>query len=222
MRWWSATKWIIAINIAVFIVDWMARGRLTQWGAFSADAGIYRLQLWRWITYEFLHADVFHLLFNMWALWIFGPTVEQRLKRGSYLAFYLLSGLGGCLGYLLLWRLGLLDTMRNTQLIGASACIFGCLVAAAHLAPNVEIRFIFPPVTLRLKTMAWVCVGLAVLVIAQRAQNSGGEAAHLGGAAVGFVLIRNVEWLGALRLGRPRHRFWRPGDPSSSFFRQNP
>src|SRR5271170_299372 len=195
MRWWSATQWIIAINVVVFVADLLSGRQLTEYGAFSASAAIFHLQLWRWVTCDFLHADPYHLLFNMLALWAFGPAVELRLRRDRYVAFYLISGLGGILGYLLLWRLNILSTTGDTQLIGASACIFGVLVAAAHLSPQSLIRLMFPPVSLTLRTVAWICIGLAVLEIAYHGENAGGQAAHLGGAAVGYVLIRNVEWL---------------------------
>ncbi len=221
MRWWSLTQWLIAINVSIFVIDWLSSGILTEFGAFSAENGIFRLQIWRWVTCQFLHNDPLHLIFNMWALWIFGPPVEARLRRQSFIAFYLLSGLGGVLGYLFLWRLAILETTRETQLIGASACIFGCLVAAAHFAPNAIIRYVFPPITLRLRTIAWICVGLAIVVIARHGENSGGEAAHLGGAAVGFVLVRNMSWLNVMRIGSRLRRFWKPGDPASNFFRKD-
>ena len=96
-------------------------------------------------------------------LWAFGPTVEGRLGRARYLGLYLISGLGGVGAYLLLWRLRLLDVTPDTQLLGASGCIFGLVVAAAHVAGNRRVRFIWPPVELRLVTVAWIYVGWAVL-----------------------------------------------------------
>ncbi len=157
----------------------------------------------------------------MLALWAFGPIVEFRLQRGRYLAFYLISGLGGVLGYLLLWRLGILATTRESEMVGASACIFGLLVAAAHLSPGAVIRMIWPPVALTMRAVAWIYIGLAVLVILYRGENSGGEAAHLGGALVGYLLIRNVDLFWLIRVGPKRQRFWRPGDEASNFFRED-
>ena len=57
MRWWSLTQWLIAINIAIFVIDWVTSGALTEIGAFSAKDGIFRLQIWRWVTCQFLHHD---------------------------------------------------------------------------------------------------------------------------------------------------------------------
>jgi membrane associated rhomboid family serine protease len=136
MRWWSTTYWLIAINVAVYVVDLLSRGLLSQWGQFSADLALFHFQLWRLITYNFLHASPEHLFFNMIALWAFGPPVEVILKRRRYLSFYLICGLGGVAGYLLLWRLQFLDVSRDTELVGASACIFGVIIAAATMSPN--------------------------------------------------------------------------------------
>ena len=108
-----------------------------------------------------------------------------------------------------------------SELAGASGCVFGVIVAAAHLDPNRPVRLVLPPVTLRLVTIAWAMVAFAVVTIACRGVNAGGEAAHLGGAAVGFVLVRNLNWLAAVGVGPKPRRFWRPGDPTSNFFRRD-
>jgi membrane associated rhomboid family serine protease len=75
-------------------------------------------------------------------------------------------------------------------LVGASAGIFGVLIAAAHVAPNAMIMMMFPPVPMRLRTLAWVFIAIAVYTVFTRGRNAGGEAAHLGGAIVGFLLMQ--------------------------------
>jgi membrane associated rhomboid family serine protease len=219
VRWWSVTHWLIAINIAVYVADLLSGDRLSEWGAFSINDAIFHFQFWRWITYAFLHASPTHLVFNMIALWAFGPSVEFLLRPKRYLALYLFSGLGGIGGYLLLWRLRFLDVTRDSELIGASACIFGVLMAAARLSPNRIIRLMLSSVQMRFKTLAWVLIGLAILYIAARGENAGGEAAHLGGAVVGYVLICNQHWFSVVGLAPKRRKFWKPGDPQSNFFR---
>jgi membrane associated rhomboid family serine protease len=218
IRWWSLTYWLIAINVALYLVDLLTRGWISDWGEFSADQAFHHLQLWRLITCSFLHASPEHLGFNMIALWAFGPFVETVLRPRRYLAFYLFCGLGGILGYLLLWRLQFLDVTSQTALVGASANIFGVMIAGARLSPNRIIRLMWPPVQLRLITLGWILIGLAVLKIASRSDNAGGEAAHLGGAFVGYVLIKNLHVFSKIGLA-PRQKFWKPGDPKSNFFR---
>src|SRR5581483_1870391 len=84
MRWWSITTWLIASNIAVYVLDVVSQRHLFQWGYFSAETAIYHLQLWRFITFQFLHASVTHILFNMIALYFFGPMIERYLGSRRY------------------------------------------------------------------------------------------------------------------------------------------
>ncbi len=220
-RWWTVTHWLIAVNVAVYVADLLSGQRLTRAGEFSFENGLFHIQLWRWISYNFLHASPEHLIFNMIALWAFGPGVESMLRPARYVVFYLLCGLGGILGYLLLWRLRFLDVTAHTTLVGASACIFGVLMAAAYLFPNRILRLALSGLQLRYQTVAWTLIGVAVVYIAARAENAGGEAAHLGGAVVGYALIRNQHWFQVIGLAPKRRKFWKPGDPKSNFFRSD-
>jgi membrane associated rhomboid family serine protease len=196
---------------------------------FSTKKVVGGAELWRLIGFQFLHADLFHLMFNMIALFFFGPLIEQVLGGKRYLAFYLLCGVAGGLMYLILnlagyvWVgslglpviPGLLFNATGTPLIGASAGVFGVLVGGAFLSPNVKV-LVFFIIPMRLATMAWVLIIISILSIFFGTQNAGGEAAHLGGAIAGFGFIRHpdrlhrfFDWLG---------RF----DPTSSNFRVKP
>jgi membrane associated rhomboid family serine protease len=220
-RYWDMTIWLVVVNVAVFIADLISGGVLSEWGAFSCTSAISGLQFWRFLSFQFLHADVFHLLFNMLSLYYFGRFVEARLQKRNMLVFYLLCGIAGPLMMLLLWRMQLLAVTASTQLVGASAGVFGVLVAAACISPKLTIRLLFPPVALYLRTVVIALLALAILTIVRDGWNAGGEAAHLGGAVAGFFLIRNVGVLDRVSR-RKRHRFWKPGDPSTSFFRMPP
>jgi len=221
MRFWSVTQWLIAVNVAAFVADLLAKGAVNDCGEFSADRAIQRLQLWRILSFQFLHAGTLHLFFNMLWLYYLGPIVELRLGRGRYLAFYLLCGVAGPAMYLLLWKLGILISGPDVPMVGASAGIFGVMVAAMRIAPKMPVRLWLPPISLRLKTLVLIYVGIAALIVYSSGANAGGEAAHLGGAAAGFVLFRNVRWLGMFGPKRRERRFWRPGDPKSRFFRDD-
>jgi len=206
---WSITTWLIAINVTVFFLDIVFQGSLTQWGYFSIYTAIGHWQLWRFITFQFLHlrGKFSHILWNMVGLYFFGPIVEQYLGARRYLVFYLLSGIGGALGYFVLNYAGFLNNGPLTSLVGASAGIFGVIVGAALIAPDIQIVLLFPPIPLRLRTLAWICVGLAVYTVFSNGANAGGEASHLGGALVGLILIKNIQWLDFVQPRRPRMRF---------------
>ncbi|QOJ00520.1 MAG: rhomboid family intramembrane serine protease [Phycisphaeraceae bacterium] len=182
---------------------------LHAYGHFSTQKGFGNLQVWRLITFQFLHAGPLHLLFNMIGLWIFGRLVEEALGRKKYLAFYLACGIFGGLTYLALNLAGyltggavgavripgLLINQPGTPLIGASAGVFGVIMAAAFIRPNDLLRLLFPPVTLRIRTLAYAYVGLAMFNLLVGGQNAGGDAAHIGGALAGFFFIRRPHLL---------------------------
>jgi len=212
LRMLSFNTWLIVINAAVFILMALSP-RLHQlfldWGHFSSFMLVPRLQVWRLVTFQFLHANMLHIFFNMFGLWVFGGMVERHLGFKKYAAFYLMCGICGALMYLLLNGVGLLAVKvfniqsapvlliinPTTPLIGASAGVFGVIVACAYIAPNAIVQLIFPPVPLRLKVMAYAYVGIAALNLILGGENAGGDAAHIGGAIAGYFFIRNSHLL---------------------------
>ena len=178
---------------------------------FSTRLGFLKVQFWRLIGFQFLHshANIMHLLFNMMGLYFFGSMIERYLGSKRYLAFYLLCGIFGALMYCLLNIggviaatymgsdgniPGLLFNDPNVPLVGASAGVFGVLMAGAYLAPNVTVLlfFILP---MRLKTLAYALVAIALFTVITGGGNAGGEAGHLGGAFAGFYFIRHTQHL---------------------------
>ena len=174
------------------------------WLSFSTWKGFLELQVWRLVTYQFTHANFMHIAMNMIGLWVFGSLVEGHLGRRRYLAFYIACGVAGGLCYLLLnlaGSMGLplpgsLHVDMITPLVGASASVFGVLMAAAKIAPNSIVQLIFPPIPLKLKWLAYGYVGFAAFnLFIRQGANQGGDAAHIGGAIAGFFLIRNAHLL---------------------------
>lgn len=174
------------------------------WGHFSTETGFFRLEVWRLVTFQFLHAGIIHLGFNMLGLYFFGPLVEQYLGKKRYAAFYLICGIGGGLAYLFLNLLGAigvslpgaLDVSTTTPLVGASAGVFGIIMACAFIAPTVTVQLLIPPIPMKMRTMAYIFVGLAALnLFFFQGANQGGDAAHLGGAVAGFFFIRRPHLL---------------------------
>jgi membrane associated rhomboid family serine protease len=215
MRLWLMTYWLILINVVVFVLDILLRGRLSDFGEFSIAKGIMHGQVWRIITFQFLHANGTHIIFNMIALYCFGPIAEPSIGKRGFLVFYLLCGCAGCAAFCGLRWIPVFGISDQSTIVGASAGIFGTIVAAAWVAPNRTVQFwLFPlpPVTLRVVTMAIAYLALAALVVITMGSNVGGEVAHLGGAAMGFLLIWNWKRMGSTITGRKRRRFWRPGD----------
>jgi len=219
---WSVNTWIIVICVAIYMIDHfnVVGGVFQEWLHMSTDHAILGVQYWRFVGFQFLHADLTHLAFNMIGLYFFGPLVEQVLGGKRYLAFYLLCGIFGAILYLIL-NLGgilvgedvpiLLFNDTSTQLIGASAGVFGILLAGAFLAPNVKVLVLFV-IPMKLSTMAYLFVALALFAVIRGSSNAGGEAAHLGGAAAGWYFIRNQHHLNGF------FDFLGKADPTSKHF----
>jgi membrane associated rhomboid family serine protease len=212
MSGWLLTYWIILVNVVVFFVGTsivvtatLESGQQVRyqpvfaWGWFSLRTAIYSGQVWRFLSFQFLHGGFEHLFFNMLGLFFFGRLVEQYLGTRRYLAFYLLSGIGGPIAYVVLYYLGVLRYSPDTPLIGASAGLFGVLIAAAMIAPHARVQLLFPPIEMTMRQMAWLYLGIAAAIVLWMGRtgtaNAGGEAAHLGGAAVGYLLMRNPSLL---------------------------
>jgi membrane associated rhomboid family serine protease len=217
---WSVNAWLIASCVVVFVLNGFMGNRLIDWLHFNTADGFLGIEFWRFFGFQFLHANMPHLLFNMIGLYFFGPLVERSLGGKRYLAFYLLCGLFGAVLYMLL-NLGgvlvgkevpgLLFNDIHSRLVGASAGVFGVLIAGAYLAPKIRV-LVFFIIPMKLSTMAYLLVGIAVWTVIFGGDNAGGEAAHLGGAAAGWYFIRN-----------PRHLsgffdFLGKADPTSDHF----
>lgn len=190
----QACKWLLIINIAVFLVDITgvgrgAQGRLIAWGAYSTDLFLHG-EVWRALTCQFLHANPQHLLMNMLGIFMFGPIVERFYGTRKFIAYYLLSGTAGPLFYSLLFP------YDDGFMVGASAGIFAILVALVIIAPDMRVMLLFPPIPMKMRTLGIVVLVIAAFTVLTTGDNFGGEAAHLGGALMGFILMKFPGLLG--------------------------
>ncbi|MEY3144328.1 MAG: Rhomboid protease GluP [Planctomycetota bacterium] len=175
--------------------------------SFAPDGTMQGLQFWRFIGYGFLHVGLSHIIFNMIGLWVFGGIVEERFGRRRYFAIFAVSVVAGALLFLLLNAFGvalgsgggmnipgLLSSDPYTPLVGASAGVYGIILAAAWLAPDEEVLlfFILP---MKIRTLALLLLGIAVFALLTSGRNAGGEAAHLGGAIAGWWVARRPHLL---------------------------
>lgn len=158
------------------------------------------------VTHMFMHADIFHLLFNMFALWMFGTTVERVWGTKRFLTFYLICGLGAALAQLAnytfeFWRIDHATlsadlivryqyALRENFTVGASGAVMGVLAAFAYLFPNTEL-ILFPiPIPIKAK---WAIGGIIALDVFGGVSRVPGDQiahfAHIGGALIGLLLV---------------------------------
>ena len=200
MRSGSVVMWLMGINCVIFIIDAILGGgsrvgatrHLSEWGNFNITQGVEGLQFWRLVTYQFLHFDFFHVLFNMIGLYFFGPMMEQWWGSKRFLVFYLLCGVCGALPMIVLVYLGIIHPQSG--LVGASGALYGILIGAATLYPHQRVQLLFPPIPMTLRTMALVFLGISFFS-ALIGNNDGGNAAHLAGAGLGFFLVKRPSLL---------------------------
>lgn len=193
-------KWLLIINVVVFIVsivhEKLGSVILHWFSVYPASVGM-SLQFWRQITYQFLHADLLHIFWNMLILYFFGPMLERLWGGKKFLIFYLVCGAMGGILYPFLVLVGWLNA---APLIGASGSILGMLAAGAILFPNmmVLVFFVFP---VRLVIVALVLAGISIITLLRpdRFSNAGGEAAHLGGMIAGAIYVYSQSWRDRLR-----------------------
>ena len=208
-------KGLLILNIGLFVLDYFFKaeppGPIRLFGAFTIESAFQEMRIWKLITFQFIHGSIAHVLFNSIALFFFGPWMERWWGASKFLVFYLLSGVGGGLFFTLLASTGILprevligideagrqvmQPMAQIPLVGASAGIYGILVGVAVIAPTLRVSLLFPPITLTMRQLAMVLMAIAVgSILLKLGGNEGGEAGHLGGAIVGYILIRAWIW----------------------------
>lgn len=157
---------------------------------------------WTPITYMFLHAGFFHILFNMlWLYWM-GQIFEEYLGNKRTIGVYLLGGLTGGFLFVLFYNIFPLFTQQpglveGSATVGASAAVMAIIIATATLVPDYTIYLMFiGPVRLK-----WIALFIIILdFLGISGLNAGGEISHLGGALFGFVYIKQLQrgndWVG--------------------------
>ncbi|MBR1994031.1 MAG: rhomboid family intramembrane serine protease [Alistipes sp.] len=153
------------------------------------------------VSYMCLHADFNHLFFNMFALWMFGRTVEYELGSKRFLIYYMVCGVGAALLQLLVGWIeyhvltGSPETWAYAQgllhvpTVGASGAIFGLLLAFGFLHPNAQIMLLIPPIPIRAKWFV-VIYGVIELFFGISGYQAGvAHFAHLGGMLWGLLLL---------------------------------
>lgn len=181
-RWTPAVWWLIVANVAIhFLQLTIVRPEDTV-----AWLGFHRTDLpgawWTALTYMFVHAGLLHLAGNMYTLYLFGGRVERMMGTGKFLVFYLWCGLGGMLLF------SLFDS--SAPLVGASAAVFGVMLAYAMRWPDDEVHLFFV-VPLKVK---WLVAFLAAFNLLIGVLNPVGATtayfAHVGGFMFAWLYLR--------------------------------
>lgn len=219
-------KWLLIANLGIFLLDYLLLPLvlglrvddfrpppILKRGAFTIQSAVMEFRLWKFVTFQFLHGSVGHVLFNCIGIYFFGPWMERWWGSKKFLLYYLLCGAAGGAFFTLLLSLGLVPGDIQTPLVGASAGIYGIFIGVAFIAPNLRVMLLFPPVELSMRQLAIALMAISSgAILLKLGGNEGGEAGHLGGAILGFLLMR-WPWLlgGNPRVTNDRHPTTPPG-----------
>ena len=182
-RMTPAVQWLIAANVGVYFLQVTLLGEINVFNALGLDPARFPTTWWTIATYMFVHDGLFHLAFNMFSLWMFGPRIEQAWGVRPFVYFYMWCGIGGAIAHMLL--------DGSADLVGASAAIMGVLLAYALRWPDEEV-YLFGVIPMKTR---WLVIWLAAINLAMGVSSTrggGGIAwfAHIGGLAFGWVYLR--------------------------------
>ena len=186
----TTIKVLIWTNIAVFVVTLFSE-RLRDLLALVPAAVLTNGEIWRPLTYLFVHAGFAHIIINMLMLWMFGVELERLWGTRFFLKFYLVTGLGAAAATIFLallpWGPG--NMMWLTKTVGASGAIYGLLLAYGLYFPDrpIYLYMLFP---IPAKYFVMIMGGIALLSSMSSDQGGVANIAHLGGLVVGYVYLK--------------------------------
>jgi membrane associated rhomboid family serine protease len=177
------TKSLVLICVGLFCLQLVAPPELERWLALWPWASG-NFMPWQVLSYGFLHGDLWHLLFNMLGLWMFGSELERIWGPRRYLQFLLASLLAAALVQIM-WT-HWVGTRVPT--VGASGALFGLLLAYGMTFPNRMIMLIIPPIPMKAKYFVWLYAAVEIYFGLQ-GRDGIAHFAHLGGMVGGYLML---------------------------------
>lgn len=230
----KVTLWLLGINVALFLAQYLTHDApATLQGWLSLDAkSLANWQLWRLLTYAFVHAGIWHLVGNMLFLWWFGRQVEDDLGSREFLLFYLLSAILAGLAFVgvdvLSHYLYFPDSREPfTKVVGASGAVMAVLLVAACTNPRQTVYLmLLIPVPIWVMVVIYGLIDVYLLTgvngmvsLLPNSTNRVAVECHLAGAVFGFLYQRNgwrlsglTNWMRLPGRSRPRLRLYREED----------
>ncbi len=185
-------KVLLIVNVAIFVLELFIARMEEAWPLFlqtfalNPRAVFLQFKVWQLVTYMFLHSpeSVFHILFNMLVLWMFGCDVERVWGTRRFVRYYLITGVGAAIT-------NCAFAFMQPQTLGASGAIFGVIVAYGMVFPHRTILFwgIFP---MSARQFALLLGAIELLTLGALSADGVARFAHLGGALTGYILIKGL------------------------------
>jgi membrane associated rhomboid family serine protease len=177
------TRAILIANVVVFLLQKITSDAVISLFALWPLGDLFRP--WQVVTYAFLHANVMHIFFNMFALYMFGGALESYWGSRRFAVFYFASVLAAAGTELLV----LTESNVVEPVIGASGGVFGLLLGFAWFFPRQKLMLLFPPIPMPAWLFVTVYGALELVLGVTGAQDSVAHFAHLGGMLGGAIMI---------------------------------
>lgn len=154
----------------------------------ASDGFSPHFQIWQLLSYSFLHGGLFHILINMYVLWMFGTRIELVWGSKAFGIYYFVCVLGAGLVQLVVSSMAA-SRGEIYPTVGASGGVFGLLLAFALTFPEERLMLLFPPVILKAKWLALIYAGIELVAGVTGTMAGIAHFAHLGGMLFGFLLL---------------------------------
>tara|TARA_A100001011_G_scaffold399411_1_gene507917 strand:- start:7986 stop:8813 length:828 start_codon:yes stop_codon:yes gene_type:complete len=185
----NAIKVLVSVNFGIFILQTLSNAE----GLFFPLFGLVprmvwsELMIWQPFTYLFFHGGIWHVLINMFVLWMFGSELERLWGKSHFLKFYFVTGVGSGL-------LTMLFSLQSiTPIVGASGAVYGVLLAYGLTYPNRQI-YLYGIIPIK---SIWFVIGIGMIAFMSSFNNISqiSHITHLSGMLIGYLMLkRPVEW----------------------------
>jgi len=186
----SGVKFLLIVNVVVFILLELSGQKSLLFRTFGLVPSLVwsKFKIWQLFTYLFIHGGIFHIIFNMFVLWMFGKDLESQWGKMEFLLFYFVCGIGA----------GLITVLFSVNsivpIVGASGAIYGLLLAYGFTYPN-QMVYLYGLVPIKVKYMVLGLGAIAFFASLSAGQSNVSHITHLSGMIIGLIFIYfNINW----------------------------
>tara|TARA_S200000501_G_scaffold74913_1_gene66757 strand:+ start:210 stop:1037 length:828 start_codon:yes stop_codon:yes gene_type:complete len=180
----NAIKVLISINFVIFILQTLSRSESLFFPLFGLVPKLVwsEKMIWQPVTYLFFHGGIWHVLINMFVLWMFGSELERLWGKNHFLKFYFITGVGSGLATMLV------NVQSITPVVGASGAVYGVLLAYGVTYPN---RTVYLYGIIPIKSL-WFVLGIGFIAFMSSFDNMSqvSHVTHLSGMLIGYFMIK--------------------------------
>jgi membrane associated rhomboid family serine protease len=181
------TQWLLIANVAVYVLEssgMLNAGAFALWPPGGLES---HFEPWQIVTYSFLHANLAHIFFNMFALYMFGGEIERLFGSRFFALYYLAAVIAAAITHLIVtaWM-----GAAPVPMVGASGGIYGLLLAFGLYFPHRRVMLLFPPIPLPARVFVFGFAALELLLGITQTAAGVAHFAHLGGMLGGFLMIQ--------------------------------